>query len=191
MSTWELPRSATINGREFPIRSDYRAALDALSVLADPGLDDNERGVLTLTILYPDAADMEPSDHEGAIEFAKWFLAGGDGATKAPPVKLADWEQDFPIIVGPVNRVLGYECRAVPYDPDANEGGLHWWTFLAAYNEVGDCLFAQVVAIRKKLAQGRKLEKHEQRFYREHRDLVDLKRKETPEEERILEHWIS
>ena len=26
------------------------------------------------------------------------FLAGGDGATKAPPVKLADWEQDFPII---------------------------------------------------------------------------------------------
>lgn len=191
MSTWELPRSATINGREFPIRSDYRAALDALSVLADPGLDDNERGVLTLTILYPDAADMDPTDHAEAIEFAKWFLAGGDGATKAPPVKLADWEQDFPIIVGPVNRVLGYECRAVPYDPDANEGGLHWWTFLAAYNEVGDCLFAQVVAIRKKIAQGRKLEKHEQRFYREHGDLVDLKRKETPEEERILEHWIS
>lgn len=191
MTAWGLPTSTAINGREFPIRSDYRAALDALSVLADQGLDDNERGVLALTILYPDAADMRPADHEEAIEFAKWFLAGGDGASKAPHVKLADWEQDFPIIVAPVNRILGYKARTIKYDPDSNEGGLHWWTFLAAYNEIGDCLFAQVVAIRKKLAQGRKLETHEQRFYKEHAGLVDLKRKETPEEEQILEHWVS
>ena len=46
-------------------------------------------------------------------------------------------------------------------------------------------------AIRKKLAQGRKLETHEQRFYKEHAGLVDLKRKETPEEKQILEHWVS
>jgi len=47
--------------------------------------------------------------------------------------KLADWEQDFPLIVNPVNRVLGYEVRDCEY--------CHWWTFLSAYYEIGDCLF--------------------------------------------------
>lgn len=182
MSVWELPESATINGREFPIRSDYRAALDVLSILCDPELDDAERGALAFTVLYPDFEDMGPEDVDPARDFLMWFVSGGDTKIRPPKAKLADWEQDFPIIIGPVNRVLGYEARDVDH--------LHWWTFLAAYCEVGDCLFAQVVAIRKKLAQGRKLEKHEQRFYRENRDLVDLKRKETSAEAAMLDEWI-
>lgn len=191
MTSWELPETATINGREFPIRSDYRAALDVLSILGDPEIGDHERGVLALTVLYPDLDEMGPDDMGPAQDFLMWFVGGGDSKRKPPKAKLADWDQDFPIIVGAVNRVLGYEARAVPYDYETNEGGLHWWTFLAAYCEVGDCLFAQVVAIRKKIAQGRKLEDHERRFYNENRDLVDLKRKETPEERQVLEHWIN
>ena len=182
MTDWGLPTSATINGREHPIRSDYRAALDTLSVLGDPELDDGERGALAFTVFYHDFEDMEPEDYEEARDFLMWFLAGGDSGQRPPKARLADWEQDFPIIVGAVNRVVGYEVRSVEY--------LHWWTFLAAYCEVGDCLFAQVVAIRKKIAEGRKLEKHERRFYREHRDLVDLKVKETPEEAEMLDEWI-
>lgn len=183
MTSWELPESATINGREFPIRSDYRAALDALSILGDPEIDDHERGVLALTVLYPDLADMGPEDVGPAQNFLRWFLEGGDSRRRPPRAKLADWEQDFPIIVGAVNRVLGYEAREVEH--------LHWWTFLAAYCEVGDCLFAQVVAIRKKIAQGRRLEAHERRFYNENRDLVDLAHRETPEEAAMLDEWIN
>lgn len=182
MSEWGLPTSAEINGHRHPIRSDYRAALDVLGVLSDPEMDDQERGACALTVFYPDLDDMPREDYEGAVEYMRWFLAGGDAGHRPPSAKLADWEQDFPIIVGAVNRVIGYEVRAVD--------NLHWWTFLAAYAEVGDCLFAQVVAIRKKLAEGRKLEKHERRFYREHRDLVDLKVKETPAESELLDEWI-
>lgn len=182
MTPWDLPESATINGREFPIRSDYRAALDVLSILGDPDIDDEERGALAFMVLYPDLEDMGPEDMEPARDFLMWYIAGGDSKVKPPKAKLADWDQDFPIVVGPVNRVLGYEVRSVAH--------LHWWTFLAAYMEVGDCLFAQVVAIRKKLAQGRKLEKHERRFYNENRGLVDLARKETSAEAAMLDEWI-
>ena len=44
------------------------------------------------------------------------------------------------------NRVLGQEVRAAKY--------MHWWTFLAAYQEIGECTFAQIVRIRDRLARG-------------------------------------
>ena len=46
-----------------------------------------------------------------------------------------DGEQDFPFIVGPVNRVLGKEIQSLKY--------LHWWSFLSAYTEIGDCTFVE------------------------------------------------
>ena len=74
------------------------------------------------------------------------------------------------------------QVREVPY--------LHWWTFLAAYYEIGDCLFAHVVSIRMKKQKGKKLDKFDEEFYREHRDLVDMRKRVTPAEEEELEQWI-
>lgn len=182
MSGWGLPTSAEIDGATYEIRSDYRAALDILTVMADPDLTDRERGALAMEILYVDFEAMPRSAHEGAAEFLKWFVAGGDTGARPPRRKLADWRQDFPLIVGPVNRVLGFEVRSVEY--------LHWWTFLGAYMEIGDCLFAQVVSIRKKLRKGRRLEKYEREFYSENRALVDLHTEETDGEKEILDEWM-
>ena len=93
-----------------------------------------------------------------------------------------DWEQDFPLIIGPVNRVLGKEIRSVEY--------LHWWTFLSAYMEVGDCTFAQVVAIRDKKARGKKLDKAENEWLKRNRELVDFKRKYTSSDDETLNGWV-
>ena len=182
MSAWDLPKTATIDGIEYAIRSDYRAVLDVLAISEDPEITDEERGALALEVFYPDFDTMPRGIHRDAIDYLVWFVAGGDVAAKPPKRKLADWAQDFPIIVGPVNRVLGYEVRSVEY--------LHWWTFLGAYMEVGDCLFAQVVTIRQKLARHKKLEKYEREFYRENRDLVDLRTKETDAEKKIMKAWM-
>jgi hypothetical protein len=92
-----------------------------------------------------------------------------------------DWEQDFPLIVSPVNRSLGFEVRGVEY--------LHWWTFLAAYREIGDCTFAQVVSIRKKKMAGKKLDRAEAQFYADNREIVDLRRLETQAERDIFAEW--
>lgn len=45
-------------------------------------------------------------------------------------------------------------------------------------------LFSSVIGIRQKLNKGKKLEKYEQEFYRNHRNMIDLKRKLSAEEQR-------
>lgn len=181
MSAWDLPTTLEVNGTDYAIRTDYRAVLDLMTVLEDAELSDAERGALALEILYVDYDSMPPTDYREACERLKWFIGGGDSPAKPPRRKLVDWKQDFPLIIGPVNHVLGYEARAVE--------SVHWWTFLAAYCEIGDCTFAQVVNIRNKKSKGRKLEKHEQEFYKEHRDLVDFKTVLTDEDKEVFDVW--
>jgi hypothetical protein len=186
MAGYDLPTTLTVDGAELPIRSDFRAVLDVITVLGDEALTDSQRGTMALEILYEDAGAIRTREAaQEAVERLLWFVGGGGGEQGGKPKgrkrRLMDWEQDFPLIVGPVNRVLGYECRSCEY--------LHWWTFLSAYYEIGDCLFAQVVGIRAKRQKGKKLDKQDQAFYRDHRDLVDFRRKVTPEESALLEEW--
>ena len=183
MAGYDLPTTATIDGVEYGVRSDFRAALDAIAVMGDPDLDEGTRAALVLRIMFADVMDLPRDALREAMQWVLWFIAGGEERKEgaAPKPRLMDWEQDFPLIVGPVNRVLGYECRSCEY--------LHWWTFLSAYSEIGDCTFAQVVSIRKKRATGKKLDKADQQFYKEHREMVDLRRRVTAEEAEILRDW--
>ena len=96
-----------------------------------------------------------------------------------------DWQQAEQIIIPAIDRMQGTEIRALPY--------LHWWTFLGAYMEIGECLFAQVVHIRQKKLKHQKLEKWENDFYNQNKDIIDLKKK-ISEEQKIemenLEKWL-
>lgn len=180
-SPWNelLPTSLTVGGVKYEIRSDYRAALDILAALSDPELTDEDRALVALTILYPGFEDMPPEHYQEAVEKCYWFIDGGSTETagrKRP--RLVDWEQDFQYIVAPINRVTGREIRAVEY--------MHYWTFLAAYYEIGDCTFAQIVRIRNLKAKGKKLDKQDQEWYRQNRHLVDFKTPYTGTEQDVL-----
>lgn len=185
---YALPKSVVIGGRDFPIRYDYRVILNIFEAMNDPELTDQERALAVLQMFYVDFDAIE--DYEAAIRECFWFINGGkyEESSKKKP-RLVAWEQDFPYVAAPINRVLGYEIRAVEYDPETNTGGLHWWTFLSAYMEIGDCLFAQVVGIRSKKARGKKLDASDQEFYRRNRDLVDIKARYTEAEEELLKQW--
>lgn len=120
---------------------------------------------------------------------------GGEYHTKEDPFKkkspkLVDWEQDYPLILPPINRIFGRDIRGIPYDAETNTGGVHWWTFLGAYNNLGDCTFAQVVRIRDKKARGKTLEKDEREWYRRNSDLVNIKNKLSQEEETTISTWL-
>ena len=80
-----------------------------------------------------------------------------------------DWEQDISLIIPPVNKVLGQEIRAMEY--------LHWWTFLGAYMEIGECTFNTFVGIRDKKIKGKKLDKWEEEIYRNNYKKIDLKKR--------------
>ena len=76
----------------------------------------------------------------------------------------------------------------LPADRAAGEP-LHWWTFLSAYSEIGDCLFAQVVRIRDKLARNKKLDKDEREWYNRNRRLVDLRQALSEREQQAVAQW--
>ncbi len=182
-----LQKSAMIDGKEQPFRYDYRVILEIILMLNDTDLTDADKteAIMTMFYLHPE----EITDYREAVKQCFQFIDHSDRPPKKSP-RLVDWEQDFDYIIAPVNRVLGYETRAVEYDPEANTGGLHWWTFLAAYMEIGgDCLFSQIVSIRDKKARGKKLEKHEREWWRRNIDLVDIKTKYSDAENNLLKQW--
>lgn len=178
---YDLPTSVTVGGVEYEIRSDYRAVLDICTALSDPELSDQERALVALEIFYPALEDMPPSHYEEAIKKCFWFVSCGDENKENSGPRLVDWEKDFKFIAAPVNRILGTEIRSLKY--------LHWWTFVAAYYEIGECTFAQIVQIREKLAKSKPLDKYEKEWYRKNRAIVDLKPAYTDAEKETLKAW--
>ncbi len=177
--TYGLPAALNICGTEYAIRTDYRVILALLEVLNDPDFTDAEKARATIETLIIDWENI--ADYAEALKQCLWFIDMGQTGGKKSP-RLIDWQKDYPYIIAPVNRVLGYECRAVP--------SLHWWTFMSAYMEIGgECAFAQIVNIRSKLAKGKKLEKYEREWLRQNRDIVNLPQKYTAEDEEMLKKW--
>lgn len=173
---WELPTSLNISGVSWNIRSDYRAILDILTALSNPDYEEDDKILITLTILYPDFDKMPSESYSEALEQAYWFIDGGKAnKDKKHSLRVMDWEQDAHLYIPAINRVMGREIRALEY--------LHWWTFLGAYSEIGECSYSQIVSLRSKKAKGKKLEKWEREFMAENKDIVELKVKLTEEEQ--------
>lgn len=178
-----LPTSVEVCGTAYEINSDFRVVLDIFEVLNDPDLTDQEKGFFALGFFYPDFEDM-PSEHcQEALRQCFWFINGGeteDIQEKKQP-QLVDWEQDFRYIIAPVNKAVGHEIRSDAY--------FHWWSFLSAYMEIGDCTFAQIIKIRDAKARGKKLDKADQEWYQKNRKIVDLKQRYSQAENDILKMW--
>ena len=190
MNVWSFPASLDIGGVEYEIRTDYRVILDLLMALNDPELNDSDNKVsaymqsrVILEIMFPDC-DNIPQEHiQEALDKVAEFIDMGIGDDSKKP-KTMDWEQDAPIIIPAINKVLNKEIRAEKY--------MHWWTFLGAYMEIGEGLFSNIIHIRQKKAKGKKLEKWEQDFYKENKSLIDFQHKEkrSNEEKEMLRDYF-
>ena len=64
---------------------------------------------------------------------------------------------------------------------------MHWWTFMGLFNEIGEGMFSTIVSIRSKKLKRKKMDKWEMDFYRDNKDIVDLPKKHTIEENSQLE----
>ena len=180
-----LPKSLMVNGTEYAIRYQYTAILDIFKALNDPELEDNEKAYCMLYILYEDFDEMPPDDYQEAFSVAKEFIDNGVEESKRKNVKMVDFEQDARIMFPAINRVAGKEVRL--------EEDVHWWTFLGWFMEIGDCTYSQVLNIRSKKANGKKLEKWEQEFYSENKKMVDIQvrlSEEEKEQERMLNELL-
>ena len=185
---FDLPSTVTVSGIEYPVRTDFRTILETFVMLDDPDLSDADKSEALFRMFYIE----RPSDPEAALQTFTDFVdprreasPSGRSSQKKERKKqspLIDWQQDFDLMVAPINHILGFECRSVDF--------LHWHTFLAAYLEIPpESVFARVLRIREKLRTGKKLEKYERTWYNKNRDLVNLRPKFSKAEEAILSEW--
>jgi hypothetical protein len=177
---WSLPIYVEIDGKEYAIRNecDYRVVLDAIIALNDEELTENERWFCACYIFYEDFESI--ANTQLAIEKMLEIIGGGSNdEQESHKPQLMDWEQDFHLIAPAISKTLGYSVRD-------SASYTHWYDFLGAYMEIGDCVFANVISIRNKKIKGKKLEKHELDFYRENKKMIDLKTKLTKEEQEWL-----
>ena len=186
---YSLPKKLAVCGSVYDIRYDFRCILDIISAMEDPELSNQEKAFVAVSIFYPDFSNMPSANYQEAVERCFWFINGGREQLKNSEKRLVCWEQDFQHILPAVNRVIGHDVREVPYDETENTGGLHWWVFLAAYLEIGECMFSQIVRIRDLKSRGKKLDKAEEEWYQRNRHLVDFQQTFTEAEEEVLSRW--
>ncbi len=185
MNAYELPTSLVVGGTEYSIRSDFRAVLDVLISANDPELDNETKAWVMLKIMYPNLEDIPPEHLQEACEKVCAFIDCGQKDDGKPKPRLLDWEQDATMIVPAVNNVAHTEIRALPY--------LHWWTFWGYFMQIGDGLMSTVISIRQKRAKHEKLEKWEEKFCKENKDLIDLKTADSEaakEEKTAILKWL-
>lgn len=184
MSAWGLPEALEVGGVHYAIRTDFRVILeDIFPAFSDPELDSYGVAMVLLEVLYIDY-DTIPEEHkQEAVTKALEFIEAGIKEDKSKPkIRSMDWEQDAPLIIPAVNRVAGCEVRT--------EKHVHWWTFIGYYMEIRESLFSQIVSIRTKRAKGKKLEKYEEEFVKENRELITLKQNYSEEEEQAKAELI-
>jgi hypothetical protein len=172
--TFGLPKSLDVNGRQEPIRWEYTAVLDIISALNDAELENKEKIYVCLYILYENFEEFSKDDYKPAWESAIEFINGDADEDTKSNVKTVDFEQDYKIMIPAINRVAGKEIRG--------EEGIHWWTFLGWFMEIGECTYSTVLSIRNKKAKGKPLEKWEKEFFDANRKMVLIQPKLTEEE---------
>lgn len=175
---YELPTTAIIDGKELKIRTDYRAILDIIFAMSDVDLSKEQLIEIILKIFYVDYNKI--TNIEEALKTAMLFIQGNKSDTSnTNNQKLMDWEQDLSLIIPAINKVLGVEIRSLEY--------LHWWSFLGAYMEIGECTFNTFVGIRYKKLNNIKLDKNEQKIYKNNYDRIHLKERVDKGTQQIMD----
>ncbi len=170
---FRLPVTAIIGGRQYGLNTDYRDILEIFSCLEDVDLPEFFRWQMAVELFFD--KPLPDRDLPEAAKYLSWFIAGGQEVNDRPGPKLIDWQQDAAVIASDVNRVAGQEIRALPY--------LHWWTFLSWFHAIGQGQLSALVTIRSKLRQGKKLEGWERDFYRNNKNMVELKTRYSIDEQ--------
>ena len=172
MTGWELPVTADIGGKTYTLRTDYREILGIFACLQEERYPEFLRWYMALARFYEE--EIPDEDFHEAVAFFCKFVCGGETESETAGPQLLDWQSDAQMIVSDINKVAGREIRELPY--------VHWWTFLGWFHSIGEGNLSALVSIREKLRRGKKLEPHEQEYYRRNRERVNGYKKYSAEE---------
>ena len=176
----DLPRSLAVGGKAYSIRYGFKDCLNIMAAFEDEELTNEEKIIVMLDVLY-ETADFTDENIDEAIEKAVWFLSGGNPQHEKEEKPLSRLEKDEQLIFAAVNEVAHMDIRMDP--------GIHYWTYLSYIQSISSkSLFASVVRIREKLNKGEKLDKDEKKFYKDNKEMIDLR--EPTEEDKEFKDFV-
>lgn len=171
-----LPLALDVGGRSYAVRADFRSVLRIIAAFADDDLTTEDKIYVCLRQLYKDFAQIPPEHFAEAYEKAVWFINCGQSPSERNSPKVVDWEKDEQLIFPAVNKVAGKEVRA--------EAFMHWWTFMGCFQSIDrEDTYGYVLMLRQKKAKGKQLEKWEQEYWNNNRDICDLNGSKSSGEE--------
>lgn len=167
MDILKLPSSLYVQGQKYAINADFRPCISIMQIFERADLTDHEKIVCMVGILYVDEIPAELL--EEAAEQATWFLNGGEtgGEGKGKNYgRLFSWEQDLRFIVAAVDKASGGSVRGRDF--------FHWWDFMSAFMEIGECVFSTLVHQRKLKKTG-KQSKADKEWWADNKDIAELR----------------
>ncbi len=180
MDILTLPSSLSLQGQEYAINADWRPCVNIMRMFERTDLSDTEKVLCMVGILYED--EIPDRLMTEAAEQAVWFLNLGEAADGKKSAlsfgRLFSWEQDLKFIISAVDKSAGFSIRSKEF--------YHFWEFMSAFFETGECVFNTIVHQRKLKKTG-KQSKADKEWWAENRDIAELKVELTSDEQEILD----
>lgn len=173
-----LPEQLEVGGVLRDINSEFQVGITIMEIFERTDLTEREKVQVMVGILFVE--DIEPEHMQEAAEKAVWFLNLGEMDSSSNQGvdygRLYSWEQDGRFIIAAIDKVLGRSCRREQ---------LHWWEFISAFYEIGECTFSTIVNQRKLKKKGKQSEA-DREWWNENLSIAQLKKVYTPEEEAAI-----
>lgn len=123
-----------------PIRTDYRYMAMFEDLIRDPDLENSEKILRAIDLLYTEPVLDIKSAWDGLL----WFYGGGHsakyGAQGGRSRSVYDFEQDAERIYSAFWQIYRVDLQSSP---------LHWWSFRALLGNLPDtCLMGEIMRIR-------------------------------------------
>ena len=165
---FDLPTTLIVNEKEYRVETDFRKILNIMLMFEDEELTIYEKQSIMLKMLYIDPPPV--GSESEATHQAAYFIDGGIEESRGGKSKdlgrLYSWNQDKVYILSGIDKTLGYSSRSCDY--------LHWWLFLGALLDMGECTFSHIIHMRRAKKEN-KLSKEEKKQWSENPDLYELR----------------
>lgn len=183
--TQALPEAVVIDGKEYPINTDFRVAVKIMEAFESSELTNVEKNEIMLELLYGE--DTIPSNTLEAAKMALRFLDADNSAKEKDTLddnsdssgasRLYSFTQDAKFIFSGIYQTHGIDVTAQ---------NMHWWKFVILFMDLdNDCFFSQLLQMRSKLKKGT-LTKEEREWYLANKAIVDLPEAYSEEENELL-----
>jgi hypothetical protein len=163
-----LPRSITIDGAEYALNTDYRAALKSILAFEDDTLTDYEKQIVLLNNLLIDVPAR--MDEEVLRQIGRFMNGDNQAEPDKTAPRLYSFSKDANLIFSAFRQTHGI---------DLQKADLHWWEFLALFMDLGqDTTFCQLIGLRKRVKAGTAT-KEEKQAAREMGESFDIPESDT------------